>query len=114
MFRVIFYVLMKYRVSRIFRIFSFWPYFLIILFEGNYQYFSFLYAFELKFFFQINFMHKLSTISLVLFFAFLLVFTVSSYFIFRYLYDDIAYYFFENVDINNLGSFHLVMYNGTR
>lgn len=47
-FRAIFSLTFNFRISIFFRPFAFWPFYLIMFLEGNVQYLSFLYGFELQ------------------------------------------------------------------
>lgn len=70
--------------------------------------------FEFKWLFTVNAGHKTLTVWIIVNFFFILLFSVSCYFIFRYLYDGLSKYFYENVKVSNIAAFYLMAQIGIR
>lgn len=112
--RFLFFLLFRFRISVLFREFSFWPYLAIILMEGNLQFASYLVAFEFRWMFATTLANKLMTSWLVCVFYLILAFSVGSYFLFRYVYGELAKYFFDNSVNSTQGAFYLMVNGGLR
>ena len=70
--------------------------------------------FEFKWLFTVNAGHKTLTVWVIINFFFIFLFSVSCYFIFRYLYNGLAKYFYDNVRVSNIGAFYLMAQIGIR
>ena len=68
LFAMLFKLTSKYKVSILFRKYSFKALFLLLLFEGNIEQFTFYFIAEAQIFFSKNIFHKLINFSIVLFF----------------------------------------------
>jgi hypothetical protein len=112
--RMLFFLLFKYRISIFFRQYSFWPYLVVILLDGNLQFASFLVGFELKWLFAHSISNKILTIWLLIIFFFIFTFSIGSYFFFRYFYDGLAKYFMESMGNSNSAAFYMLIHYGVR
>lgn len=91
--RTLFYLFFNYRLSIIFREFSFWPYFIIMILDGNLQYLTYLMSFEVNNFFSPDFINKMALCISVCLYYILFVFSISVYFILKNFYGKSVKYF---------------------
>jgi hypothetical protein len=112
--RALFRVLSRFAVSQVLRKFDFWVYFVIILFEGNVQQFSFYLTAEMRAVFAFAWSHKLIKAFVVLFGFSLLLFSVCGYIISFTFYHKLNRYFSDNNKNNLSGNSFLILQNGLR
>ena len=113
-FRFIFFLLFKFNISIFFRKYSFWPTLIVLLLDGNLQISAYLTFFEIKWLFTSNTVHKALTVWVIINFFFMLLFSVACYFIFKYLYNGLAKYFYENTSVSSIGALYLLAQIGLR
>jgi hypothetical protein len=95
-------------------LFSFWSFLIGLILEGNLLYFSYLFAFELNYFYSVNWIHGIGSLLNVFLFFWLVFITSSSFFLHKYFHGGNAKYFFEDVSNSKSGAFHMIAYKGLR
>jgi hypothetical protein len=87
----------------------------MLILEGNTQYFTYLFAFEFKYLFVINALHRFSSYLNLVGFFFVFLFISSSFLIYKFNYDKKGVkHLFDEVEDSIIGAFHLVFYKGIR
>lgn len=93
---LLFRALFNHRISIYLRKYSFYGIFLLIVYEGNVESFTFFFFNECKNLFSANFYHKMANVFMIYFFFLLVVFSVGGLVFFYYHYRKMAKYFMED------------------
>ena len=112
--KLVFRALSNYSISQLFRIFDFWIYFAIILFDGNVQQFSFYLTPELKTVFAFELINKYVKVFIIFVGYCLFIFTVCGYVIGLSFYKKLNHYFTDNNKNILHGNWILILQNGIR
>lgn len=92
---ILFKMLFNYRLSLLFRKYSFYGLLLVIVYEGNMEQFSFYFFLEIQELFGLSIWHKVANAFLVLFFFVAVVFAVGGLIWFKVYYRRLVKYFTE-------------------
>jgi len=113
-FRVMFFVLFNYRISLFLRQFSLWVFLFIMITDGNIQYLSYLFGFEMNHLFNFTFANKMSSVMVLILYFFLFIFSTCSFFLIRNYYGKLAKYLFDNAMTSHNGTLYLLAQIGYR
>ncbi len=96
-FRIIFFLFINFKCSIVFRSFSLFGYFFLMILEGNVSYFAYLFVSDLSLFYSFEWKHNaVNVFTLLLFFCYSF-FLVSNNFIFLIFYEKLSRYLFTNI-----------------
>ena len=95
--KLLFRLLSHYPCSIYFRAASFNGFVIVSLLQGNIEYFVFLGMRNLTNMFAINFMDKLYSLFVIIFFFFVVIFTFAGYLLLKYFYKKLFKYFLDNL-----------------
>ena len=106
-FSLAFRLLFNYRISKYIRKYSFYGVLFLIIYEGNVEQFTYYFFSECRLLFSATFTHKMGRVFMLLFFFFLLVFSVSGLTWFWFHYRKLVKYFMEDCKIVSLEAIFL-------
>lgn len=112
--RMVFRVVSKFAISQILRKYDFWLYFLILIFEGNVQQFTFYLTAELRTIFAFEWINKIVKVFIISFGYSVFIFSMSGYLMGFIFYKKLNRYFIDNNRNNLHGNFLIIFQNGTR
>ncbi len=112
--RIFFNILYKYRLSIFLRLFDFWAYFFIILFEGNIQQFAFYMISELRNLFAFTFNNWIVKVLVVQFGFILGLVATACFFMTLGLYGKLNRYLLYNYRNSMMGNIVLMLQFGLR
>ena len=99
MFRLFFH----FRISLFFRPFAFWPIYAIMFLEGNVQFLTFLFSYEVRNLFAFDFLEKASLGFTLLLYFFIFFFGAGAFFVFKEYYGPLTKYFLDNIHLDLKG-----------
>jgi len=94
-FYLAFHLLFTYRISIVLRKYSLLATVLFVLFEGNVEEFAFYLFSELKYFFSINFTHKIANVVILYILFLMIIFSVAGLMWLKFHYNKLVKYFVE-------------------